>query len=125
MRKMTAQLNGKSLPLVANFAAATEVADNVGDPLQIARETVLESMLLEQGIPYTPRWEFTIKNVTELLRIAVRAGGTEMSDEELQDAVFTIGFVEAKKLAGDYLTLIVGPKPEEIIKGEGSAEGKD
>lgn len=120
MREIEITLGGRELKLAATFKASLDIATKVGDPLTIMREASLEAMFLSRGIPYEPKWRFTIENVVQILQIGLKAAGGSMKLEEIQDLVFEAGFLDAKEAAGDYLALIVGPKPEETVDGENS-----
>ena len=122
MREYAEELNGTELRLVANFAASVKISENVADPMMIAREANLEAMFLEQGMPYTPRWHFTVKNIVELLFIGVQEGGSDMKKSDLEELVFEAGFARARDLCVEYLALIVGPSPENFKEDE-SSEG--
>ena len=123
MRTVPAKLANKSYDLAVTFKSSMEIAQHVADPLMIARETVVESMMLERGIPYAPRWEFTIENVTQTLVIAMKHTEGGLSQSEVEEAVFETGFIHAKAIAAEYISAIVGPSSEEPIKGGG--EGKE
>lgn len=124
MREFSATLNGVELRLVANFAASVEIAKTVADPLLIAREASVESMLLSKGINYDTKWKFTVQNVPQLLYIGLKAAGSEMKLPDVQDLVFEAGYAAARDVALEYLGLIVGPAPEEKLEGGGKEEKK-
>lgn len=121
MREITVTIGGRELTLAATFKASLEIAQQVADPLTIAREAALEGMFLQQGLPYEPKWRFTVPNVIQILLIGLRAAGNPMKREELEELVFDAGFMAAKEAAGDYLALIVGPKPTEVSDKEGGS----
>lgn len=114
MRTITKNIAGKEYKLTADFAASAEIAESVGDPLEIARESATESYFLENGIPYRPNWKFTIHNVVKILQIATKA-----PLEEMQDAVFEEGFINCKDIAAEYLGKIVGPGPQSVVDTKG------
>lgn len=113
MRTHVCTLAGETLELTANFAASIEIAKQIADPLLIAREAALEAMMLAKSFPYNPRWAFTVENVPKLLHIGLKASGSKMTLERLQEIVFEAGFADARDEATEYLALIVGPRPEE------------
>ena len=114
MREMQATLGGREITLAATFKASLELAQHVGDPLTIMREAALESMFFQRGIPYEPKWRFTITNVLQTIMIGMKAAGQNPKMEEIQDLIFEDGFLKAKEIAADYLGLIGGPKPSEV-----------
>ena len=116
MRTYTCTLADETLELTANFKASIEIAKEVCDPLLIAREAALEAMMISKSFPYNPRWTFTVENVPQLLHIGLKASGSKMTLEKVQELVFEVGFAAARDHAIEYLALIVGPKPEEIVE---------
>jgi hypothetical protein len=119
MRTIVRTIGGKEFTLTANFAASLRVAQEVADPMDIAREANLEAYFISQGIPYQPRWKFTIENLVRLLCIATGA-----DKEEMEERVFDEGFLEAKEIAVDYLTQIIGPAPKADLSREESSSEK-
>lgn len=117
MREHRCTLAGKELVLTATFAASVRIADSVADPLQIARESALEMMMMEKGFPYTPKFQFNVKNIPLLLQIGLEAAGEKWKIEDVQEIVFDAGFAEARDAVIEYLGLIVGPAPEKEVKG--------
>ena len=115
MRDLTKELGGQELRLVATFGASMKLAEKVGDPLTIMREAALESMFIGMGIPYEPKWRFTVKNVPEIIHIGLEAAGSSMKLKEVQDLVFEAGFGPSRDFAVEYIALIAGPKPEETV----------
>lgn len=123
MRKYECKMGGEELVLVANFAASLEIANKVADPLKIAREASLEQMMMEKGIPYNPKWGFTVENIPEILHIGLKAADSKLSLSRVQELVFEVGFAAARDHAMEYLALIVGPAPEEPDTNAGKSEG--
>jgi len=112
MRTVTVELGNKEFTLTADFATSLEIAEKVGDPLTIAREGVLERMMLESGVTYEPKWRFTILNVVEIIYIGAKAHDSEITRKMIQNAVFEAGFFSARDSAVEYLASIIGPQPE-------------
>ena len=125
MREATITLAGTELTLCANFRASVELAKTVADPLLIMQETALKATLNERGLPYTPKFEFTIQNITEIVYIGAKAGGSKLDLEAIQDLCFDAGFIAAQIAAVDYLTMLVGPTTEEELpKGDGGKKNE-
>jgi hypothetical protein len=124
MREVTIQLGGQELRLVATFAASVKLAEKVGDPLTIMREASLEAMFINMGIPYEPKWRFTVENVPMILFIGLEAANNRMKLAEVQELVFAAGFGAGKEAAVEYLGLIAGPRPEETVESEGGTPGE-
>lgn len=111
MRSMTIEHGGEQYELVATFKASLEVADKITDPLSIAREAALEAAMLQARIPYRPKFEFTTRNVAQIVHIGLKAGGSKMTLAEAEELVFDKGLVHARLWAADYIALLVEPKP--------------
>jgi len=121
MRELEATIAGKEIKLAATFKASMELAKKVADPLYIAREATLEVMMMERGMPYTPKWMFTTENIPLIIKIGV---GDAHTLEEVQEMVFEEGFANCRDIATEYIGLLVGPVPEESIgEGENKSEG--
>jgi len=111
MRTMTIEHGGETYELAATFKASLEIADKVGDPLEMAREAALEAIMMQSRMPYTPKFKFTVRNVPQILHAGMKAAGSEMKLAEVEELVFDHGFVHARLWAADYIALIVEPKP--------------
>ncbi len=122
MRKYTCTIAGENLEFTANFKASMEIAKEIGDPLMIAREAALEAMMISKSFPYNPRWSFTVENVPQILHIGLKESGSNMKLERLQELVFEDGFASSRDHAIEYLSLIVGPAPEETDDSAGVPE---
>lgn len=103
MREVTVDLGGTSYTLAADFKAAWDVAETVADPLMMARELTSRA----------PKWQFTVRNIPQILWIGARRAGDKRSLEDWQRIVFDAGFVAGKDAALEYLVAIVGPGPKE------------
>lgn len=111
MRTMTIEHGGETYELAATFKASLEIADKVGDPLSIAREAVLEAIMMQTRMPYTPKFSFTVRNVPVILHAGLKAAGVDMKLAQVEELVFDHGFVHARLWAADYIALLVEPKP--------------
>jgi len=116
MREVTIKLAGKELTLLANFKASLELAEKVCDPMQMAREASVTDAMHSRGINYTPKWQFDIDNVPQVIYIGLKAAGSTMKLEEVQELVFEEGFFSAMSEATRYVTHIVGPQTEEEME---------
>jgi len=123
MREIEITLGGRSFTLAANFKTSMEIAKRVGDPLTIRREAALEAMFISRGIPYEPKWRFTVENVVEILAIGLIGAGNKITREEVGELVFETGLSTAMETASDYLTIIFGPQPEEVNEKSDGGEG--
>jgi hypothetical protein len=111
MREMTFDHNGETYTLAATFAASIEIADKVDDPLMIAREAALEAAMMQARMPYRPKFDFTTRNVPQIIHIGLKAAGSKATLAEVQEIVFDKGLVHSRLIAADYIALIVEPKP--------------
>ena len=122
MRKLTSEICGEERDLVATFAASIEIAEKVGDPLLITREAAIETVMLGGGIPYSPKWRFTVSNVPQVIHIGLKAAGENVKLSEVQEWAFEVGFPEAQRIAAEYIALITRPKPEESTGDAGEPD---
>lgn len=124
MRETSITLGEKTFTLRANFKAAKELADKVGDPLMISREGALEAMMLERGLTYEPKWKFTIDNTVSILYIGAKTYNPDLTRSEIEEAVFEAGFFDARDQAIEYLGVIIGPQPDITADTSGDEPGK-
>lgn len=125
MREIIVELGGEELTLAATFKASLEISERVGDPLMIVREAAIEAMMAKGGVTYEPKWRFTVANVPQIIWIGLKAAGDARKLEQVQELVFSAGFLDAKDVAARYLAGIVSPKSEELEaskEGEGAGE---
>jgi hypothetical protein len=122
MRKLTFEICGEDRDLVATFAASVEIAEKVGDPLFITREAAVETVMLGEGIPYSPKWRFTVSNVPQVIHIGLKAAGEKVKLSEVQEWAFETGFPDAQRIAAEYIALITRPAPEESTGEAGDAD---
>lgn len=123
MRKMTREICGEERDLVASFAASVEINEKVADPLLITREAAIESVMLSQGVPYSPKWRFSVKNVPQILHIGLKAAGEKVKLSEVQEWCFEAGFPVAQAMASEYIALISRPAPEvESVSDEDASD---
>lgn len=123
MRELETELGGTPIKLKADFAAALSIAEKVGDPLMIAREAMLEALMLEQKLTYNPKWKFTVKNVPLIIYIGMERNASSTKIEDVQNLVFEGGFQQAREVALEYLALIIGPTPEQSLESTEESDG--
>lgn len=111
MREMTIEHGGEEYTLAATFKASLEIADKIEDPISIAREAALEHAMMQARMPYRPKFEFTTRNVVQIIHIGLKAAGSDMKLADTEELVFDHGLVHARLWAADYIALIVEPKP--------------
>lgn len=122
MRSITVDIAGRSFDLKATFSAARELAQKVADPLFIAREAAIDDQMGKAGIIYQPKFALTVDNVPMMLWIGAKAGGSKVTLQEMQEAVFDHGFLEAKAAVMDYLAMIVTPQAMEKVEATADAK---
>jgi hypothetical protein len=67
-------------------------------------EEALGCSVLKIGTKLTQA-DLTTSEVIAILTLSVRAGGNDIKDNDIKEAVSTIGLVEAIKITGELLTL--------------------
>lgn len=118
-------IGGIDFELAYTFGAGREISQKIGDPLGIAREAAMEAMMSQAGMAYTPKWMPTVENVPMMLFIGAKHAGMTIKLEQVQEAVFNHGFIEAKDIAMEYLAGIVTPSAREKVddvEGGGKAD---
>lgn len=111
-REMTIRLGGRHITLLANYGAAEACTKEIGDPLFIAREFMLDEHALKTGrIGHVPLFQFTAENIPRMLHIGTKAAGSAMTLGELQALAFRDGFYASRYQAIRYLNLLVQPAP--------------
>lgn len=124
MREVKAKVGGLNLTLSANWRASMEIAEQVGDPMMIAREAAKEEIFSQKGLSYNPSFVFDVDNVPTIIFIGAVQGGFRGDIDDVREAVFEHGFFEAQDLAGKYLTLIVSPQSAEAKKSTGKKKAE-
>lgn len=116
MRKFKAELGGEEIELAATWEASLEIAEQVADPLFMVNEAAKESV---GG--YEPKFRFTVENVTRIIYIGAKAGGSDLTYKQIGKRVFETGFILAQSIAAGYITKIVVASSDEM---EGEDGGK-
>lgn len=122
-RKVDVKFGGKVVSLKASFAAASDICDRVADLMFINREAGIAMMLMEKGIPYSPKWQFSVGSVLDILEIALAHSGVKAERSDIQEFAVGIGFNKAQDIATDYLQLFFS-EPEEKVETGGDAPGE-
>lgn len=124
MRHLEREFGGRTRCFTASFKASFEIAQEVADPLRIAREAGLEAMMYARGIPYNPSIEFDTETVCKVLWIGLKHSpdrDDRMDLESVQEAAFDMGWLGAKNLASEYLGIITTPRPSEVPEASGGS----
>ena len=79
-------------------------------------EQALGTSIMKIGTKLTQA-ELTMTEVVAILTLAIRAGGNDIKDNEVKEAISSVGIVEAIKVTGELLTLA-------LSTGEDSSEKK-
>lgn len=104
-RSVTVNLGDKPMTLKASFETGAEISARVEDLMFIQREAAIAGTLLERGIPYQPKWQFSLDAVVDILEIAMRHNGKEVTREEVGALCFEAGFDKAQGYATEFLQL--------------------
>lgn len=124
MRHITVKLGAKSLRLAASFGAAEEISDTVADAFFIVKNILLNAQMEAGGVTsYTPKFEYTAKNIAQILTIAVRhTDGLDLGDDEVRQLIMDAGLIEAAMETQKYISFLVTPSTERKTKDEPKAE---
>lgn len=112
MREYTATLGDKKFPLRANFQTSEQLMTKVADPLWMTREATLESIMMEKGLTYHPKFAFTVQNIAQIIFIGASAYNDKVTLGDVQEAVFDAGFYAARDEAIEYISLTIGGGPQ-------------
>lgn len=123
-KTMKVELGGKKIVLALNFNALEEISNEVCDAFEIVREEMTQAMLLQAGVPYEPKFKFTVGNVPEILYIAHKNADGEMSRDELRELSITGGMMDAKAAVVEYLGAAMNSDSQEITADEGTKPEK-
>ena len=110
MRELEIELGGETLTLVANWKASLAIADNVGDPILMARDVWATKG--DDGEAASPRLDLPL--VAGIIHAGAKAGGSKKTLDEIGDVIFKGGLVEAQTYATAYLSMIVFASSDEV-----------
>lgn len=122
-RTVSAKIGGKSVKLKATFEAGQEICEDICDLLIMQREQATALLFMQRGMPYTPKFAFTIKHVVDILAIAVKHSDTKLTREDVEAFTIDEGIDKAQAVATQYLQLFFAepetkPEPDEKAKSE-------
>lgn len=115
-RAVKAKFGKKSVTLKATFAAAERICEDVADLMLISREAQTAIMFASRGIPYQPKWSFTVGGVIDILAIGADEAGADLSRDDIEAAAVEMGLDAAQGVATQYLQLFFSEpetKPDE------------
>jgi len=104
-RTVSAKIGGKSVKLKATFEAGQEICEDICDLLIMQREQATALLFMQRGMPYTPKFAFTIKHVVDILAIAVNHSDTKLTREDVEAFTVDAGIDKAQEIATKYLQL--------------------
>lgn len=121
MKSVTIALGGKQTNLKMTWGMIKETAQTVADPLFISREIMKEELFKQQGIPYQAGFSFGVVNSCEIVAIALRENGKDVSADDVGEYVTTDGIHAIENAAQEIILAMMGGGPE--VKDEsGKAE---
>lgn len=118
---MTLMLGGKDYELVANWKASMAIAETVMDPLVMVKDATLAKHFANSPHLYTPRFEFTIQNIAQIIHCALRANGHELTLEQVGEAIVNDGPDEHMVKAGDFVGMLVTNGSDEVEGGKATS----
>lgn len=122
-RSMTLSLGGKQYELVASWKASMDIAENVMDPVVLAKDAALTQQFLKHNIAYDSKFEFTAENTARILHCALRSNGHELTFNEVGEAMVSDGIIEHVGEADKFISLLISNGSEEVEDGK-STSGK-
>ena len=94
-------LNGTVWRMPASYKASKEVAERVGDPLQMALRAHATGTV-----------DMTTEQVVDIIAIGVRHAGCSLVRDDIGEAIIDGGLVEYVRAAGEYIGAFVAGGPE-------------
>lgn len=125
-RTVSAKIGGKSVKLKATFEAGQDICNDICDLLIMQREQATSLLFMQRGMPYTPKFAFTISHVVDILAIAVKHSDTGLGRKDIEAFTLEVGIDKAQDVATQYLKLFFAEpetKPEANDKAK-SEPGK-
>ncbi|MGB1215976.1 MAG: hypothetical protein ACPG4X_21595 [Pikeienuella sp.] len=124
-RTIKVKLGGKERTLKASFAAAEAICENVADLMLMNRESMAYAMFIAKGLPYTPKWAFSVKSIVSVIAIGSEHSGHDIDSDVIEADVIGMGVDKAQDVATSYLQLFFAqPDTEPETGADTSAEGK-
>lgn len=122
-RSVSVKYGGKQVKLVASFAAARDLCDNVHDLLGLFNDQQRALLFIQLGRQYSAEFKWSIDTVSRVIETGLRHGGVDTDVEAVGDFMVEIGLDKAQKLAQDYLSLFFA-EPETKSEGSKDSGGK-
>lgn len=106
-RTVTVKVGNAEWHMPASYAASTEIAEAVEDPLKLA-------MRAERG-----ELEFTTDMVVSMIHIGCKHAGCSLTKEKVGEAIYEQGLASYLDSVGEYIAALVMGGPERPVHGEG------
>lgn len=123
-RSVKAKFGGKAVALRATFGAAKDISDEVCDLLTMQREQAAALIFMQRGMPYTPKFAFTVDHVVTILDIALRHADVGLGRDAVEAFVIDEGIDTAQDIATEYLRLYWKAGPEKEPEKKEAEPGK-
>lgn len=123
-RTVSVKIGGKSRKLKATWDAGEQICENVCDLYMISAELGKTALYAKLARPYKAEFSFTMRNVLEIMEIALDASGHDVDQDVLKDWVLEVGLTKAVLVAQEYLSLFYG-EPEEKPEADEPAETEE
>lgn len=122
-RSVSVKYGGKQVKLVASFAAARDLCDNVHDLLGLFNDQQRALLFIHLGRQYSAEFKWSIDTVSRVIEIGLQHGGVDTDAEAVGAFMVEIGLDKAQKLAQDYLSLFFA-EPETKAEDTKGGDGK-
>lgn len=100
-RTVHVKVGGVDYHMPVSYAVSKEIADRVGDPLQMALET-----------RRTGSVNFTIDQIVTIIEIGIRHSGFNKGEDALGDEMMEDGLAAFIGVAAEYIGALIGGGPE-------------
>jgi hypothetical protein len=103
-RTVTVKLNGSEWHMPASYRASREVAEVVGDPVQMAVKSANGTLA------------WTQEDIISIIYIGMKHAGCGLSRDDVGEAIVDSGTIEMAQVAGEYIATMVAGAPERPVQ---------
>ena len=112
-RTVSVEINGTSYNMPASYAASRRVAEEVGDPLQMA---------MSDGQNSPDKW--TSEDVISIIHIGVSEAGCGLPRDKVAEAIFEKGVIAYMSIAAGYVTSMISGESDGAGSGQKKAKSR-
>lgn len=111
MDSLQITVDGREYMLRPSWRASVDIADQVCDPMTIGAEMTKVETFAERGMNYRPDFQLGFVNSVQILGIAARANGHDLSDDQIGEEYSGGKMMDAVTHAATLIGLMLTPGP--------------